>query len=76
MPITKTELEATLLDAFPDATLTLNDEAGDNDHWNAVIVSKAFEGKGRLECHRMVHKAVEEKTIHALSFKTLVPEAK
>ena len=40
------------------------------------VVSSSFEGKGRLECHRMVHEAVGEDEmakIHAFSVKTFTP---
>ncbi len=49
---------------------------GDGRHFEAVIVSKAFEGKGMLQQHQLVYSALGDKmeTIHALSMKTLTPK--
>eukprot|EP00039_Didymoeca_costata_P029383 m.24447 g.24447 ORF g.24447 m.24447 type:complete len:89 (-) comp7608_c0_seq1:110-376(-) len=44
--------------------------------FEAVIVSKSFEGKPLLARHRMVNKCLEDelKVIHAFTQKTLTPE--
>lgn len=49
---------------------------GDGRHFEAVIVSAAFEGKGMLQQHRLVYQALGDKmeNIHALSMKTFTPE--
>lgn len=50
---------------------------GDGHHFEAVIVSKDFAGKTRLQQHQMVYAALGDKMraeIHALSFRTLTPE--
>ena len=49
---------------------------GDGRHFEAVIVSKAFEGKGLLQQHKLVYQVLGDKMgkIHALSMKTLTPE--
>jgi acid stress-induced BolA-like protein IbaG/YrbA len=49
---------------------------GDGRHFDAVIVSKAFEGKGMLQQHQIVYRALGDKmeNIHALSMKTFTPE--
>jgi acid stress-induced BolA-like protein IbaG/YrbA len=49
---------------------------GDGRHFEAVIVSKAFMGKGMLQQQRMVFQALGGKmeVIHALTMKTLTPE--
>ncbi len=49
---------------------------GDGRHFEAVIVSPAFEGKGMLQQHRLVYSALGDKMedIHALSMKTFTPE--
>lgn len=70
MPIKQTELEQLLCAAFPDASITIEDMAGDDDHYAAVIASPTFQGKTRLEQHRMVQQAVEGYDIHALSIRT------
>jgi len=50
---------------------------GDGQHFQALIVSHAFEGKNRVQRHQLVYKALGERMreeIHALSMQTLTPE--
>ena len=50
---------------------------GDGQHFDAVIVSAAFEGRSRIERHRLVYAALGDRMrqrVHALSMKTLTPE--
>ena len=49
---------------------------GDGRHFDAVIVSGAFEGKGKLQQQRLVFQILGEKMekIHALSMKTYTPQ--
>jgi acid stress-induced BolA-like protein IbaG/YrbA len=49
---------------------------GDGQHWEAVIVSNAFEGVPRVRQHQLVYAALGERMreeIHALSMQTLTP---
>jgi len=49
---------------------------GDGQHFQAVIVSTAFEGKSRVQRHQLVYKALGDRMreeIHALSMQTLTP---
>jgi acid stress-induced BolA-like protein IbaG/YrbA len=51
--------------------------AGDGQHFEALIVSTAFDGKNRVQRHQLVYSALGERMreeIHALSMKTLTPE--
>lgn len=50
----------------------------DGTHFEAVIVSPAFVGKSMVQQHQLVYSALGERMraeIHALSMKTLTPEA-
>ena len=50
---------------------------GDGQHFQAVIVSRAFEGKNRVQRHQLVYRALGDRMreeIHALSMQTLTPE--
>ena len=50
--------------------------AGDGQHFEAVIVSKAFEGRSRVQRHQLVYAALGDRMrqeIHALSMRTLTP---
>lgn len=65
-----------LSEAFPDAEITLTDLAGDNDHWQAEIVSSAFDGLNRVKQHQLVYAALKGKMggeLHALALKTRAP---
>ncbi len=50
---------------------------GCGQKFEITIASDVFDGKPLLAQHRMVHKMIEEerKTIHALTLKTMNPEA-
>ena len=53
MAMTRETLEGFLTEAFPDAEIVLTDLAGDNDHWQAEIVSRdSMIGVARLEAPR------------------------
>jgi acid stress-induced BolA-like protein IbaG/YrbA len=49
---------------------------GDGQHFQAIIVSPAFEGKRLIQRHQLVYAALGDRMreeIHALSMKTLTP---
>ncbi|MEL6245724.1 MAG: BolA family transcriptional regulator [Pseudomonadota bacterium] len=76
MAMDRETLETYLSDAFPDAEIVLTDLAGDNDHWQAEIVSPQFEGVSRVKQHQMVYAALKGKMggeLHALALKTRAP---
>jgi len=50
--------------------------AGDGQHFEALVISRAFEGRGRVQRHQLVYAALGERMreeIHALSMRTLTP---
>ena len=59
---------------LPDAKV---DVSGDGRHFEARVVSAAFEGKSLIQRHRMVMEAVKAEIasdeLHALSIKTETP---
>ena len=62
---------------MPDAAVSIQDLAGDGDHYAAHIVSSAFEGKSRVQQHQMVYQALQGRMggeLHALALQTAVPE--
>lgn len=62
--------------AFADADVELVDLTGTQDHYQARIVSRAFEGKTMLEQHQLVYAALGSAMhgpIHALALKTYTP---
>jgi stress-induced morphogen len=67
-----------LLTALPDADVELVDLTGTEDHYQARIVSRAFEGKTLIEQHQLVYRALGEAIhgpIHAFALKTYTPAA-
>jgi stress-induced morphogen len=71
--MTKAELTESLLRAFPDGEVEVTDLTGTSDHYQARIVSDAFQGKNRLEQHRMVYAALGDAmkgAVHALALQT------
>lgn len=71
--IEPSEIESMLRAAFPDGTFQINDLTGTRDHYEAVVVSDAFEGRGLIEQHRLVYGALGDamkQRIHALTLKT------
>jgi stress-induced morphogen len=71
------EIEALIRGAFPDAEITIDDLAGDGDHYQARIVSAAFAGKTRVQQHKMVYDALQGRmggALHALALQTSAPK--
>ncbi len=79
MAMSHDTLLAHLTDAFPEAEIVLTDLAGDNNHWQAEIVSEQFRGKPRVAQHQMVYAALKgamdgaDGELHALALKTKAP---
>jgi stress-induced morphogen len=76
MPMSQTELEATLREGFPDAQIEITDLAGDGDHYKARIVSAAFAGLPRVRQHQLVYAALKGRMggeLHALALETSAP---
>jgi acid stress-induced BolA-like protein IbaG/YrbA len=75
--ISPEEIKETLARALPVSLVETQDLTGGGDHWQVIIVSSAFEGKGLLEQHRIVNEALREpladQRIHALTLKTYSP---
>ena len=70
------EITARIRVALPDAVVELKDLTGTSDHWQATIVSAAFEGKSLMQRHRLVNAALAEELkgpIHALTMDVKTP---
>ena len=68
------DIEALIKKKLPDAKIVIKDLVGDNNHFSAEIVSKLFNGKTRIEQHKMVYNSLSEELkedLHALSIKTM-----
>lgn len=78
MAMSRETLMGYLTEAFPEAEITLTDLAGDDNHWQAEIVSPQFAGMPRVRQHQMVYAALKGTMggeLHALALKTRAPDA-
>jgi stress-induced morphogen len=76
MPMQAVDIEALIVQAFPDAKVEIRDLAGDGDHYAATVVSEAFRGKSRVQQHQMVYAALKGNmggVLHALALTTGTP---
>ena len=77
MPMGANEIEALIKAALPDAIVTVEDLAGDGDHYAATVVSETFRGIPRIKQHQIVYAALHGRMggeLHALALQTSVPE--
>ena len=75
MPMEQIEIEQLIKASLPDAQVEIIDLAGDNNHFSAHVISSAFEGKSRIQQHKMVYDALGDKMgeiLHALALKTSI----
>ena len=77
MAMGASEIEAMIKAALPDARVTIEDLAGDGDHYAATVVSEAFRGRSRVQQHQMVYAALQGQmggALHALALQTTPPD--
>jgi len=77
MAMDANDIEELIQAGFPDAKVEIRDLAGDGDHYAATVISKAFEGKSRVQQHQMVYAALKGKMggeLHALALQTSAPD--
>ena len=73
MPLSKEDLEKYIKESIPESTVIIEDLRGDGDHYSATVISKSFEGKTKIEQHKMVYESLNGKMgneLHALMLKT------
>lgn len=72
------DIERMIKQKFPDAIVSIQDLAGDGDHYAATVVTEAFRGKTRVQQHQMVYEALQGNmggALHALALQTSAPDA-
>src|ERR1700729_2114705 len=77
MAMAANEIEALIKAALPDARITVEDLAGDGDHYAATVVSEQFRGIPRVKQHQIVYAALRGRMggeLHALALQTSAPE--
>lgn len=77
MAMAAAQIEKLIREALPDAQVTIEDLAGDGDHYSAVVITPAFSGKTRVQQHKMVYDALQGRMgceLHALALQTSAPK--
>lgn len=67
------ELKKLIEQGVPSAQVSVK---GDGDHFEAVVVSEAFEGKSMVQQHQMVYGSLGDLmqgAVHALALRTFTP---
>ena len=67
------EIKKHIKEAIPDASIKIEDLAGDGNHYSATITSSQFSGKSKIEQHKMVYNSLKGRMgneLHALAIKT------
>ena len=73
MALSIEEIKKLITSSIPDATIEIKDLVGDSNHYSAKITSKIFDGKSKIEQHKLVYKSLQGKMgneLHALSITT------
>ena len=75
--ISPNQVEAMIQAQLPDAQVQVL--TNDGEHYEVTVVSSAFAGKGLVQQHQLVYKAIQQEmlsgAIHAMAVKTYTPEA-
>ena len=67
------EIERLIKESLPDSLIDIQDLAGDGNHYSATVTSSAFNGKSKIEQHKIVYDSLKGKMgnqLHALKLKT------
>ncbi|MDG2990743.1 BolA/IbaG family iron-sulfur metabolism protein [Candidatus Synechococcus calcipolaris G9] len=76
--ITPEQLTEIIQRGLPNAIVQVQDLTGGGDHYQAVVVSDAFHGKGLVQQHQLVYKTLQglmaSNELHALALKTYTPD--
>jgi stress-induced morphogen len=75
--MTAEEIEELICAGLPQARVTVEDLAGDGNHYRAHVVAPEFRGKSRVQQHQMVYRTLGERmggALHALALTTAAPD--
>lgn len=77
--ISPQQVEEMIKTQIPDAQIQVQDLTGGGDHYQVIVVSSQFEGKGLVQQHQLIYgalgQAMSSEAIHALALKTYTPQA-
>jgi acid stress-induced BolA-like protein IbaG/YrbA len=75
--INPNQVETMIKAQIPDAHVQV--ASPDGEHYEVTVVSAAFEGKGLVQQHQLVFRAVQQELlsgdIHAMALKTYTPQS-
>lgn len=74
--MTAGDIEQMIRESIPDAVITIEDLAGDGDHYACTVVSESFRGRSRVQQHQIVYAALRGRMgqeLHALALQTATP---
>ena len=80
MPMLAKDIEALILETFPEAKVTISDLAGDGNHYAAEVIDESFRDKNRVQQQRAVYASLKGKMdgahgeLHALALTTKIPQ--
>jgi stress-induced morphogen len=78
MAMDASEIKRLIEARIPDAQVTIQDLAGDGDHYAATVIAESFRGKSRVQQHQIVYEALKAEMsgkLHALALQTGIPPA-
>ena len=73
MPIEQKKLENLIAEKFPESKISVEDLAGDNNHYSVTIESSKFNGLTRIQQHQLVYQSLDglmDAELHAMQLKT------
>ena len=73
MPIEQKKLEKLIAEKFPESKISVEDLAGDNNHYSVIIESSKFNGLSRIQQHQLVYQSLDglmDAELHAMQLKT------
>lgn len=76
MAMAANDIERLIRAKIPDAEVTIQDLAGDGDHYKATVIAASFRGKSRVQQHQIVYEALKAEMggkLHALALQTGTP---
>ena len=73
MPIEQKKLENLIAEKFPESKISVEDLAGDNNHYSVTIESSKFNNLSRIQQHQLVYQSLDglmDAELHAMQLKT------
>ena len=76
MPLPIEEIRRLIIESIPDAKIEIKDLMGDNNHYEATIISSKFNNLSKIDQHKLVYKSLKGKMGNELHALSLITESK